>query len=267
MVQRKLFDSGLCRRLALVLCGVLAVELIAASSAWAQRLGARSGVPAAAPAETPNTTPAAPSGVTVGRPPEQFPPTPFFRGNRQVDLDNRGFTESGFYLSLWKFIPILAMFFGWTWLGKWVNEDSLSLKVDSEFWNSAVFLGGLGALLVVITMAPFGLGFFLMLLLQGVPVGLYIRERNSCVPESARLLTPRHIKSVAFRVMARLGIVIGGKKMKQQVLGPDIEFIGKTSTGRRDTSRGAQVENSRGFLAAKELVYDALIKRATDIHL
>ena len=81
-------------------------------------------------------------------------------------------------------------------------------------------------------------------------------------PSSAKL-----IKSVAFRTLARLGLNLGGKKFKQQLLGPDIEFIGKTSTGRRDTSRGSQVENSRGFLAAKELVYDALIKRATDIHL
>ncbi|TXT23724.1 MAG: type II secretion system protein E [Planctomycetota bacterium] len=172
----------------------------------------------------------------------------------------------GFYLSLWKFVPIIALFFGWVWLGKWVNHDANSLKVNSEFWNSAFFGGGLASLFVGLTMSPFLLSFLTCLALQGLPLGLYIRERNACVPDSARLLTQKH-KSVVFRTLARMGLHLGGKKMKQQLLGPDIEFIGKTSTGRRDTSRGAQVENSRGFLAAKELVYDAIIKRATDIHL
>lgn len=173
----------------------------------------------------------------------------------------------GYYLNLWRFVPIVALFFGWVWLGKWINQDASSLKVNSEFWNSAFFGGGLASMLIGVSMAPFSLGLLMSLALQGLPLGLYIRERNACVPESARLLTQKHIKSVVFRTLARMGLHLGGKKMKQQLLGPDIEFIGKTSTGRRDTSRTSQVENSRGFLAAKELVYDAIIKRATDIHL
>ena len=193
----------------------------------------------------------------------QFPPNPdgFMRGNKAWGQ------QAGFYLSLWKFVPVIGLFFGWVWLGHWVNQDACSLKVNSEFWNTAFFGGGVASLLVGVTMSPFFLGLLTSLALQGLPLGLYIRERNACVPDSARLLTQKHIKSVVFRTLARLGLHIGGKKMKQQLLGPDIDFIGKTSTGRRDTSRGSQVENSRGFLAAKELVYDAIIKRATDIHL
>ena len=273
MVQRKLSDSDRCRWWLRMLCGVMALNLIAVSVATAQQTpGARRRAAAEAEAkakaaEAPVPVAAQPAAAPVARA-DQYPPAPsFFRGNQPTGLDGPGASSSGFYLSLFKLILILGAFFAWAWIGKWVNQDSLSLKVNSEYWNSAVLLGGMGGLLVLLSMSGFSLGFFLLLLLQGVPLGLYIRERNSCVPESARLLTKKHIKSVVFRTLARLGVNLGGKKMKQQLLGPDIEFIGKTSTGRRDTSRTSQVENSRGFLAAKELVYDALIKRATDIHL
>ncbi len=257
MLQRKLLKSN-CHRIWLaMLCGVMFLNLVTTENAHAQ----------SAPSKEAASAAAAVQPAVAGRA-EQYPPSPsFFRGNRPTNLDFGGAGDSGFYLNLWRFIPIVGVFFGWVWIGKWVNQDSLSLKVNSEYWNSAVLLGGLGGLFVILAMSHFGLGFFLMLALQGGPLGLYIRERNSCVPESARLLTKKHITSVTLRLLARLGVTIGGKKMKQQLLGPDIEFIGKTSTGRRDTSRTSQVENSRGFLAAKELVYDALIKRATDIHL
>ena len=239
-------------------CAVLLVLGIAGPSQAQAKKGAQAApAPAAEAASAPQPT------VQPMREVSQFPPNPdgFMRGNKAWGQ------QAGFYLSLWKFVPVIGLFFGWVWLGNWVNQDSTSLKVNSEFWNSAFFGGGVASLLVGVTMSPFFLGLLTSLALQGLPLGLYIRERNSCVPDSARLLTQKHIKSVVFRTLARMGLHLGGKKMKQQLLGPDIEFIGKTSTGRRDTSRGAQVENSRGFLAAKELVYDAIIKRATDIHL
>ncbi len=239
---------------------MVAIVLLAlgiANESFAQPAPAKDAAPAA------ETTPAAQPAAAAVRDVSRFPPNPdgFMRGNRAWGQ------PAGFYLSLWKFVPIVGLFFGWVALGKWVNQDATSLKVNSEFWNSAYFAGGLTSMLVGVSMSPFSLGFFLSLSLQGLPLGLYIRERNACVPDSARLLTRKHIKSVVFRTLARMGLHLGGKKMKQQLLGPDIEFIGKTSTGRRDTSRTSQVENSRGFLAAKELVYDAIIKRATDIHL
>jgi general secretion pathway protein E len=243
---------GLWRIVALVLLALSVADAASAQPAPANN---------AAPEK--QATPA-PQPAAVGvRDVSLFPPNPdgFMRGNKAWSQ------PVGYYLNLWRFIPIVALFFGWVWLGKWVNQDASSLKVNSEFWNSAFFGGGVASMLVGVSMAPFSLGLLMSLALQGLPLGLYIRERNACVPESARLLTQKHIKSVVFRTLARMGLHLGGKKMKQQLLGPDIEFIGKTSTGRRDTSRTSQVENSRGFLAAKELVYDAIIKRATDIHL
>ena len=50
--------------------------------------------------------------------------------------------------------------------------------------------------------------------------------------------------------------------------GPPITFVGKSQgSAKEDPSRVSQAEESRSFMGAKELVYDAVIRRATDIHL
>jgi type II secretory ATPase GspE/PulE/Tfp pilus assembly ATPase PilB-like protein len=50
--------------------------------------------------------------------------------------------------------------------------------------------------------------------------------------------------------------------------GPPIVFIGKqAATGKVDTDLADRAEQSPMILAAKELVYDAVLRRATDIHL
>src|SRR5204863_478330 len=51
-------------------------------------------------------------------------------------------------------------------------------------------------------------------------------------------------------------------------MGPPIRFLGKSATGKgEDESRSRQVEKSKGFVSAKELIYDAILRRSTDVHL
>ena len=117
------------------------------------------------------------------------------------------------------------------------------------------------------TSPSFFLAFVLIGASTGTPLGFYVKERNAKVPEKAKVLTPEHIRRVAIRTLAKFGINLGGEGEIGSGNGPDIQFVGRTQTGRIDASRTKQVENSRGFMAAKELVYDAMIRRATDIHL
>src|SRR4029078_6608537 len=87
------------------------------------------------------------------------------------------------------------------------------------------------------------------------------------VPESGKVLTPRHLQQWGIRQLARIGIHLGGGKVVDATLGPPIQFIGKSKSGQRDDSRSKQVESSKGFMAARELVYDSILRRATDIHM
>ncbi|MEZ6046642.1 MAG: GspE/PulE family protein [Planctomycetaceae bacterium] len=187
-------------------------------------------------------------------------PYPFQRGN--------GFGEAGNYLSLFCLILLIGFFLAWVGSVKWVSKDSGALKVDYPNWNG-ILLGccvlGLSSFLLI----PMAwLGFLTMLLAYAVPMGMYVHERNQRVPASGRILTPNHLRKLANRYGRRFGIQFGGQKVQESVMGPPIRFIGSSSSNRdENASRARQVENSKGYLAAKELIYDAILRRATDVHL
>ena len=68
----------------------------------------------------------------------EYPPNPkpFYRGNVPTG-------SGGFYLSLFRLVPVLGILFLWIWSGNWADEDSQSLKVQSDFWNSWILVGGM----------------------------------------------------------------------------------------------------------------------------
>lgn len=195
----------------------------------------------------------------------------FVRGNSVPSRPDLGVRvtqapQAGFYLSYFKLIFIIAVIAFWIHFSNWVHEDGRDLRVRPDFWNSWMVAGGSAALPAVLAIPVFPLGAICMLTTIGTPLGLYIRERNQNVPESRQVMTPDHIRRWTTRQLAKIGIHIGREKLETTV-GPPIQFIGKTKTGSRDEARTRQVESSRGFVAAKELVYDAILRRATDIHL
>lgn len=175
----------------------------------------------------------------------------------------------GFYFSLGKLVPILALFAGWLYVCGWADDDSRGLKLDTPVWNTSLLVGGIVGFLVVLVAPAFVVGLLGLFAFAGGPAGFYLYTRNQHVPESSRLLTPRHLQTVLIRTMARLGINLApSREAREKALGPPIRFIGKSATGKgEDESRSRQVEKSRGFLAARELVYDAILRRATDVHL
>jgi len=203
------------------------------------------------------------AGSTVQYPPN---PKPFFRGN--FPLDDTGSGTAGWYLSLLCFIPVLLMLMLWAWSTNWVDSDSRSLKVRTEYWNSIIVACGFIGFWAVFFVPQFLIGFAVLLMAYGVPLGLYVQERNGRVPDASKVLTPDHIRKVVIRALARVGIRIGSEESLEAAIGPPIQFIGKSVTGRDlDESRTRQVESSRGFLAARELIYDAVLRRSTDVHL
>ncbi len=203
----------------------------------------------------------APVGVSL-RAVDEFPPNPvpFFRGNDR--------NRAGFYFNLARFVPVLGLFFLWVYSTQWIDHDSRGLQLSTELWNSLTLVVGVGGFVAVLGLPHFGLGFLALAVAYGVPLGLYVRERNGHVPESARVLTPRHLQKVAVRALAKLGINIGlGGEGRDSVIGPPIRFLGKSTSKGDDLVRSRQAEKSKGFVAAKELIYDAILRRATDVHL
>ncbi len=241
--------------------GLLSVGLSLMLAAWAMAQAPAPGpvapVPGAAPVAAPPAAPAA-AVATVG----QWAPDPlgFTRGNRYPQ-------QLGFYFSWLKFVPVILLFVAWTNYSNWVNEDSKGLRVRPEYWNSLMLMGGVGGFLASVTV-PFSFGGLgLALLTIGAPLGMYISERNQVVPESARVMTQKHIQQWTRKQLSKVGIHLGTQQEVEKASGPPIVFVGKTSTGKRDDKTSRAVEQSKGYVAARELVYDSILRRATDIHL
>lgn len=223
------------------------------------------GLVSPAPAQAP-----APAGAAPGRAAasQEWAPVPggFYRGNK-VETPQGVLIQRGGYLSLFKLVLVLGVMFHWIHTAQWVAADSRSLRLRPDFWNSLQLAGGTLALLSVLVVPHFALGLVALLALYGGAAGLYVWERNQHVPDSGKVLTPRHLQRWGLRQLARLGIKIGGGKVVDATLGPPIQFVGKTRTGQRDEARTRQVETSKGYMAARELVYDSILRRATDIHM
>jgi type II secretory ATPase GspE/PulE/Tfp pilus assembly ATPase PilB-like protein len=247
---------------------LMAVMLWFAGDSGAQPPGVT--VPAPGPGGSPSaeapggSAPAAVPRPYTSRGPDAYPSVPggFFRGvsGTRPDL-------AGFYFNWIKLIYLLGLLGLWLWTANWIDGDAHALKVRAEFWNGVVLVFGVLGFLLALCSPNFGLAFIAMTSGYAAPMGFYVYERNQRVPESGKVLTPRHIQSVATRVLGRLGIDLASKHITASVAGPPIRLIGKSGKGRDEVDRSRQVENSRGYLAAKELIYDAILRRATDIHL
>jgi general secretion pathway protein E len=197
---------------------------------------------------------------------DRFPPNPvaFYRGNAPESQES----GTGEYLSRIALILMLGFFAGWLGICRFVDEDSRGLKVRPDFWNSMFVLTGVVGFVIALASPLFIVGMLAVLAPTGAAFVFYVQERNRRVPESSKIFTRQHIRGVATRWASRLGIKLGGKDSSDDGAGPPLEFIGKSdASGKSDRVRTRQVENSKGYLAAKELVYDAILRRSTDIHL
>ncbi len=195
-----------------------------------------------------------------------WPSVPVFtRGT--VSPNGRGGSYSGFYLSLWSLGIMIALLAAWLHYSRWLYKDSTSLKVRSDFWCSIVMVTGVVGFLVGLCMTSFITFFFTALIINAIPFGLYVKERNDHVPDNARILTKRHLKIWSIRTLGKIGIHLGSKDVKHSAIGPPIQFLGKAGGGKDEDIKTRQVENSSGYLSAKDLIYDAIMRRSTDVHL
>jgi type II secretory ATPase GspE/PulE/Tfp pilus assembly ATPase PilB-like protein len=188
-----------------------------------------------------------------------------------AQLPNFSGRGPGMYLNLLKFIPVLAIYLLWVRTTDWVEHDTQELNnLKFATWNSVIFFSGVLGLILVLALPFYAMGLILLLLAYFIPLLTYVYVRNQTVPDDQKVLTPYHLGEVANGVFMKLGMRPMFNKDVGPVdrAGPPIQFIGKSQgSAKEDPSRVSQAEESRSYMAAKELVYDAVLRRATDIHL
>src|SRR5262249_5403242 len=146
----------------------------------------------------------------------------------------------------------------------WVDRDSEHIHLRHTNWNLLLFGSGLITILVAWALPWYWVSFILLVGFYVTTSLAYVSYRNQRVPKDQRVLTRRHLKYLA-QTYLRLRL---GQEKEEAGVGPQIEFVGKSSSAtEEDSARVARAAASKGYRAAKEMVYEALQRRATDIHL
>ena len=169
----------------------------------------------------------------------------------------------GFYFSITKIIALLFLYFCWIGTCGWVDKDAKQLNLEAVTWNMIVFGAGLLGLVVVWLLPLFWISFLLLLVLYLSTSLAYVNLRNQKVPTEEKVLTQRHLKQLMERYL-KLRLSQGEDDDNE---GPPVEFLSKSNKGEVDGRRIARVAASKGYKAAKEMVNEAIQRRATDIHL
>jgi general secretion pathway protein E len=172
---------------------------------------------------------------------------------------------SGFYFNLVRLVAVICVYFSWASTCSWVTRDARRVALPVEIWSGAMVGSGILGMLIVWMLPLFFLSFPVLLACYLLPTLLFVMKRNELVDPEDRVLTPRHLKSLANRLLRlNLSIDDGSGRSKQIPL----RFIGKSAGGaEEDINRVTQAQQSRGYRAALEMVYEAIEQRVTDIHM
>lgn len=177
----------------------------------------------------------------------------------------------GMYLNLLKFIPVVLLYLMWVHTTHWVEKDTQDLNNPRfEMWNAVVFLTGVAGLIFIFVIPLYVVGLIFLLLAYLVPTLIYVNVRNQMVPDDEKVLTPYHFGELLNRLFLKIGMkpVFNKGTTSADSSGPPVTFIGKSQGSTKDDpDRVSKAEASQFYVSAKELVYDAVLRRSTDIHM
>ncbi len=160
---------------------------------------------------------------------------------------------------------LIVTYFCWLAACGWVDGDVRELEIESSIPNALMLAAGLGGLAILWLLQSFWIGYFLFVALCSSALFLYVSQRNRRVEPADRVLTGRHVRAL---LHAYLRFEAPAKAEKEKPVRLPVRFISRGSDREsEDTGRVLRLQESKGYKAALEMVYEAVEKRATDIHL
>ncbi len=170
----------------------------------------------------------------------------------------------GFYFDPIKLIGLAVSFLAWVKLCAWVDLDAHRYKLDAVRWNGLLLSAGLIAFLVIWNVAAFWLMVFFSYIGVCGAAYWYLSVRNRRAAAEDQLLNKTHF----LRLYEKHAGGGGKQAAKENKDARPIRFLSRSASGEvDDKERVSKVQQSKGYKAALDMVWDAIAKRATDIHL
>jgi type II secretory ATPase GspE/PulE/Tfp pilus assembly ATPase PilB-like protein len=162
--------------------------------------------------------------------------------------------EYGGYISIIKFVILLALFFPLFPLLSWVFNDAEALEERTAFWTGIILAAAAVAIILWLVIPIFIIGMLFYIAAVSATSIAYIKTRNEKVLESDRVLTIEHIK----------GLFSAGeiKKAKTETV-----FTFVTANKNEVPVPEPKTADFFGYKTAYNLFTDANFRRATNIYL
>lgn len=184
----------------------------------------------------------------------QWPALPFERGDT-------------YYISWIKLVVFWLMFLLWVATADWVNVDTQRNRLPHARYNAIVFFPFMLAALLFWLIPFYWLGLPLVVLAYAVPVAIYVRYRNGRMEEHERVLTADHLRFLMAERLRPLGIEISAERKRPEDMGPPITLVPQGGTPEENNAHLFEAQHSPGYVLVRELVADALERRAEQVAL
>lgn len=171
-------------------------------------------------------------------------------------LDLLGQYSGHAYANPFKLLAFMLLFLGWISYAQWADKDAIAVNTFRSIWNTVTVLVGAAALVLMILLPNFwaAAGVF-----AGANLAVmisYVIHRNGLVAEESKVCTPAHIS----RLMKE-----GFRKGKDEKKIDVRERVRLTGADRKVIPVPDTNEERIRFAAVQDLMYDALLKRASRI--
>lgn len=158
----------------------------------------------------------------------------------------------GGYINLFKFLLILAAFFGWLPLANWIYEDSQAVGTNKNPWTLAIALVGSLGLLLWLLIPIYIIGLLIFIIAIGGVSMAYVIHRNALVADFEKVLTADHFRNL---------FVNAEKKLQKASRG--LSFI--TANGNEVPLPQPKTTEAYGFVTTCEILDDAIWRRASQV--
>jgi len=170
----------------------------------------------------------------------------------------------GLYFDPIKLGILIAVFLGWVKLCAWIDVDAHRHRLEPAGFNGMLLFAGVFGFLIFWNLPSMLISGFVFLALIGVALGFYFPKRNRRADPEDQLFNKEHYD----RLFAKYSPTRpkGAKAAKEE--GHAIRFMSRSQGAEsEDNVRVERVQHSKGYKAALEMVWNAIDKRATDLHL
>ncbi len=157
----------------------------------------------------------------------------------------------GGYISIFKFIIFLIMFFAWIPLLTWVFHDAKAIQTKEVFWTTIILGAGAIGVIIWLLTPVFIVGMLLYLIAVGGSALAYVKHRNSLALDFDKVLTADHLKNLL--------------ESKEKKIAQLKKYTFITANKNEIPVPEPRTQDFFGFKTAYEILSDALWRRASSI--